>query len=156
MRLHLEWTRPIVIKDASRQNLIYAVDQSKLPQAAGVYVFGRRWGTEFEALYVGKANNIRSRVKVQLNNLRLMQHLKNAKAGKRIVFAGRFVGRPGQQPAKSLTLVERALIRHFLSEAHDLVNRQGTILRRHEITSAGKHRRAFVPRLMYLERAKGE
>lgn len=58
--------------------------------------------------------------------------------------------------AKSLALAERALIRYFLSEGHDLVNKQGTRLRRHELQSSGTHPKRFFPRNMYLERAKGE
>jgi hypothetical protein len=127
-----------------------------LPRAAGIYIFGRRYAKTFEALYVGKANNIRSRVKGQLGNLRLMLHVKNAEAGKRIVLAGLFICKPGQRTAKGLVLTERAMIRYFLSEGHDLVNRQGTRLRRHEIMSDGKHPKRFFPRLMYLERAKAE
>lgn len=106
-------------------------------------------------MYVGKANGIRGRVKNQLNNLRLMQHLKNAKAGKRIVLAGRIVTKPGQQLDRSLPLIERALIRYFLSEGHDLVNKQGTRLRRHELSSSGKHPKRFFPSLMYVEKRKG-
>ena len=156
MKLFVEWTRPIPMKDATRQNLIYSVNLEKIPATFGVYVFGRRWGNQFEALYVGKANDIRGRVKGQLNNLRLMQHLHNAKTGKRIVLAGRLVTKRGQKLPKSLALAERALIRYFLSEGHDLVNRQGTRLRRHELASSGQHPKRFFPRLMYLEKAKGE
>src|SRR3990172_13390471 len=108
MKLYVEWTRPVPLKDASHQNLIYSVALERLPTSAGIYVFGRRWGNQFEALYVGKANGVRGRVKGQLNNLRLMQHLKNAKAGKRIVIAGRIVTKPGQQLDRSLPLIERA------------------------------------------------
>ena len=155
MQLHVEWGRPILLKDGSRQNLIYTTDLAKLPQAPGVYVLGRRWGTEFEALYVGKAGEIRSRVKGQLNNLRLMQHLKNAKGGKRLVLPGRFVSKPGQQLTKSLLMIERALIRYFLAEGHDLVNKQGTRLRQHEIVSNGKQPKRFIPRRMFVEKTKG-
>ena len=88
------------LRDATRENMIYGVDLEKLPSAPGGYVFGRRFSAAFEALYVGKADhNIRARVKRQLNNLRLMQHLKKAKGGKRMLLAGRFAGRPGQQSA---------------------------------------------------------
>lgn len=156
MKLSVEWTRPIPLKDATRQNLIYSVELDRLPSVSGVYVFGRRWGSQFEALYVGKANGIRGRVKGQLNNLRLMQHLKNAKTGRRIVLAGSLVTKPGQQLDRCLPLVERALIRYFLSEGHDLVNKQGTRLRRHELTSSGRHPKKFFPKLMYVERTKGE
>jgi len=155
MKLFVEWSRPVPLKDAAKQNLIYSVVLDKLPNAPGVYVFGRRWGKKFEALYVGKANGIRGRVKNQLNNLRLMQHLKNAKDGKRIVLAGHIVTKPGQQLDKCLPLIERALIRYFLSEAHDLVNKQGTRLRRHELSSSGKHPKRFFPSLMYVDKGKG-
>lgn len=154
MELRVEWTRSIPLKDD--KDLIYRVSLDRLPTTAGVYVFGRRWGKQFEALYVGKANVIRGRVKGQLNNLRLMQHLKNAKAGKRILLVGRFVTKPGQRIEKCLPLVERALIRYFLSEGHDLVNKQGTRLRRHEISSSGKYPKRFFPSLMYVERGKGQ
>jgi len=159
MQLQLEWNRPLLLKDGRSQNLIYCLDLNKLPHAAGIYILGRRWGRGakalFEALYVGKATSVRGRVKSQLNNLRLMQHLKNAKAGKRILLVGRILLKPGQRVEKSLLLAERALIRYFLSEGHDLVNMQGTRLRRHEIVSSGKHPKRFIPGLIYLEKAKG-
>jgi len=156
MKLHVEWGRPVQLKDASKDNMIYSVDLERIAKGAGVYIFGRKWGSQCEALYVGKAGNIRGRVKGHFNNLRLMQHLNNAKTGKRIVLAGRLLTKPGQQMAKSTALVERALIRYFLSEGHDLVNKQGTRLRRHELESSGKHPKRFFPRLMYIEKAKGE
>lgn len=156
MKLHVEWARPFPLKDGTRENLIYTTDLSKLPKTAGIYVFGRRWGTGFEALYVGKAQGIRGRVKGQLNNLRLMQHVKNAKTGKRILLVGKIVTKPGQQRDKVVRLVERALIRYFLSEGHDLVNKQGTRLRRHEVVSSGRHPKRFIPGLMYLEKTKRE
>lgn len=154
MQLTLEWGRPIPLKDASDQNLIYSLDLERLPPQPGVYVFGRRWGNAFEALYVGKANRLRGRINQQMNNLRLMQHLKSARQGKRIVLAGQFVARSGQQTAKCLPLLERALIRYFLSEGHDLVNKQGTRIRRHEIASNGSYPKKFFPRLMFVERSK--
>ena len=144
------------MKDATKQNLIYNTDLQKLPTSSGVYIFGRRYGTQFEALYVGKATNIRSRIKSQLNNLRLMQHLKNAKAGKRIVLGGRLMTKPGQKLDNCMLLVERTLIRYFLSEGHDLVNKLGTRLRRHEVYSSGRHPKRYFPRLMYIEKGKGQ
>jgi hypothetical protein len=69
MKLQLEWTRPISLKDGSRQNLIYSVDKSKLPKIAGIYVFGRRYGSNFEALYVGKAGGIRGHIGQQLERV---------------------------------------------------------------------------------------
>jgi hypothetical protein len=155
MKLQMEWSRTFPLRDAGREeNLIYTVQHTKLPDGPGVYVFGRKYGDNFEALYVGKASAIKARVRTQLKNLPLMLHLKKAKAGKRVVLAGRFISKPGQQEQKCLTLLERALIRYFLSEGYDLVNKQGTRLKRHEVSS--KNPRWMVPKLMFIDRAKGE
>lgn len=156
MKLYVEWTHPIPLKDATRYNLIYSVAVDRLPAAAGVYVFGRRWGNQFEALYVGRAVSVRGRVNNQMFNLRVMQHVKNAKAGRRIVLAGRIITKRGQLLKKCLQLVERALIRYFLSEGHDLVNKQGTRIRRHELSSSGKYPKRTIPSLIYLEKRTGE
>ena len=156
MQLNIEWSRPIPLRDAREVNMIYDLDLNKVSTGSGVYVFGRCWGKQFEALYVGKATNLRSRIKGHLNNLRLMQHLRNAKNGKRIVLPGRLRTKPGQRRDKCLVLAERALIRYFLFEAHDLVNKQGTRLRRHELLSTGRHPKRFFPSTLFLERARGE
>ena len=153
MKLQVDWEPPLSMKLASRHGLIYLVKLDHLPLQAGVYVFGRQWGNGFEALYIGKANNIRSRVRGQLNNLRLMQHLKSAKAGGRVVVAGALIPRPGQKADRCLPILERTLIRYFLSEGHDLVNIQGTLLRRHEVESM-RRPKYFVPRVMYLNKSR--
>ena len=156
MKLQLEWMRPIPLKIPPRQSFIYQIDLHKLPEAAGIYVLGRRFGKGFEALYVGKATNIRRRVKRQLNNARLQVHLKTSKTGARVALMGRFLPKPGQRSEKCLALIERALIRYFLSEGHNLVNKQGTLISRHDIMSIGKLPKRLIPPLMYLEKSKGE
>ena len=156
MELQIEWSKSLVLKEKTDPDLLYAIDTNKLPKHSGIYVFGRKWGKGFEALYVGKAKNIQSRVNGQFNNLRLMRYIQNAKNGKRIILFGKIKTRRGQQIDKCLTLTERGLIRHFLSEGHDLTNKQGARIRRHEIKSSGKIHKKFVPGLIYLEKARGE
>lgn len=155
MKLEVDWMRPLKLRDASKQNLIYSVDLKKVPHSSGIYIFGRRWGRQVEALYIGQAQDLYYRIRGQFNNLRVMQHLKNAKAGSRVLLVGRLAARPGQQLEKSLDLIERATIRYFLSEGHDLVNKQGTRLWQHTVTSFGKYRSAMIPRLMHLEKRRG-
>lgn len=60
MSLHIEWERPIYLESASNEKMIYGLDLEKVTDDGGVYIFGRRWSSKFEALYIGKANNIRS------------------------------------------------------------------------------------------------
>jgi hypothetical protein len=157
MKLYIEWENPIPLTDGSDQTLIYVVDPERLPNLSGVYVFGRRRRNGgFEALYVGKADNIRGRVWGHRKNLPLMMHLKNAKQGKLFVRAGVYRARPGQKPDRCIPIIERALIRYFLSEGHDLVNKAGTRLRRHEISTVGRHPNLFIPKLMFVDRGRGE
>jgi hypothetical protein len=111
MKLKMEWTRQISLRSAAQSNLIYSVDEDKFPTASGVYVFGRRHGGGFEALYVGKANDIRGRLRGQFKNLPLMMHVKKVKTGKRILLVGCFHAKPGQKLARCLPIVERALLR---------------------------------------------
>ena len=160
MDLEIEWKKPVPLRKAPRRArkgsmYIYKMDLKVLPDVPGIYVFARRWGKSYEALYVGQSQNIYKRVSKHLNNLHLMKHLENAKNGQRVLIAGEAVTRPGQQLKKVLLTLERAFIRYFLSEGHDLVNQQGTRIRRHEISSR-KVPKSFVPTLMYLEKAKGK
>lgn len=155
MKLHVEWSRPIPLR-ASRESVGYEVDFEKVPRSAGVYIFGRQWGTGFEALYVGKSLNVRARIRSHLNSLSLMQHVRTAKTGKRILLVGEYVTKPGQRIETCIGLAERALIRHFLAEGHDLVNKQGTRIRRHELESTGRHPKKFFPNPIYLEKTRGQ
>jgi len=157
MKLKITWGKPIpLVKVTGDKEQIYSLDEKKIPDAAGIYVFARRFGKRYEALYVGKSNNVRGRVRGHLNNLRLMRYLEKAKMGKRVVIVGEISTLPGQKPKSVLDTLERAFIRHFLAEGHDLRNQQGTIIRRHEILSDGKLPKSFIPSLMYLEKDKGE
>ncbi|MFQ5868855.1 MAG: hypothetical protein ACE5JC_03015 [Candidatus Zixiibacteriota bacterium] len=154
MKLSLEWSRPIKLRDGTAENLIYTLDYERLPAGPGIYVFARGWGTKtFEVLYVGRTNNIRSRVRNQLNNHKLMRHLERAKTGTRVIALAKVRTKPGQRLNKVLALVERAIIRHFLLEGHDLVNKQGSRIRRHEITSH-KRPKWFIPSSMYVEKVR--
>lgn len=153
MKLQVDWQAPVGMRLASRHGPVYQVSLEHLPAKPGVYVLGRQWGTDFEALYVGKAGNIRRRFNGQLNNLRLMQHLREAKAGNRVVIAGVLATHQGQQVDRCLPILERTLIRHFLSDGHDLVNIQGTRLRQHEVVSTRRPNR-FVPKVMFTDRSR--
>jgi hypothetical protein len=154
MKLTMNWSAPVPL--AKGEVGIYTLDLGKIPRAPGVYIFARKWGGSYEALYVGRSKRLRGRIRGHLNNLRLMQHLANSKTGKRVLIYGVPITKPGQQQDKVLASLEKAFIRHFLLEGHDLVNSQGTRIRNHEIESVGKVPKTFIPSVIYLERGKGE
>jgi len=155
MKIRIDWTQPIPLR-TQRRDVGYLVDLDKIPAAAGVYVFGRKYGSGFEALYVGQSKNMRNRVKGHLNSLNLMRFLRDAKNGSRVLYAGTIVTGPGQRLERLMNVAERALMRHFLAEGHDLANKQGARVRRHEIAAEGRHPQGFIPRNMFVERHKGE
>jgi hypothetical protein len=150
MDLQVDWSRAISLRYSSNTDT-FTVMLERVPKKPGVYILGRKYASKFEALYIGKANRLRGRVKQQLNNLRLMHHVRDARAGKRILLAGTFIPKPGQQKERCLPLIERALIRYFLSEGHDLVNKSGTRLRQHEILSLGRHPKRYFARTIFLD-----
>jgi hypothetical protein len=150
MDLYLDWWEPIDLTMSKRTGH-YELDSDEIPETAGVYIFGRGHGEAIEALYVGLAANLRLRIKQQLNNHRLMRHVERAKTGVRGVIIAEWCPRPGQTSKKSLPLIERSLIRHFVLEGHDLVNKNGASLRQHRITSRGRLRR-LLPSRLYLDK----
>jgi hypothetical protein len=152
MKIAVNWDVPVHLKKSKDAARIYDLDLEELPAGPGIYVFARSWGTEFEALYVGRSKSLRGRVKGHLNSLKLMSHIRDAKNGKRVLFTAKLAPRPGQKIDTLLALTERALIRHFLAEAHDLVNIKGVRISGHEFVSQGLKSKSFVPGLMYLER----
>jgi len=155
MKLQIEWSRPMQLEDAHEDGMIYDLDLQKIAKGtAGVYIFGRLWNAEFEALYVGQAGKIRGRLKNHLNDLRLMRHLQQAKTGKRLVLVGR-INIKGPKLNRCLRVAELALIRHFLSEGHHLANTQGVQIWQHEIWSSGQHPKRFFPKTIYLEKTRG-
>jgi excinuclease UvrABC nuclease subunit len=72
MKLTVSWDKPIRLKDVKGGNSIYSVALEKIPNVAGIYIFARRYGKSYEALYVGKSTKLRARIKGHLNNLKLM------------------------------------------------------------------------------------
>jgi hypothetical protein len=79
MDLHLEWGVPHRLRRSTGDG-IYEVDLSHIPEVPGIYIFLRVHGNLREALYVGKANNLRARIKQQLNVVKLMRGI----AGRRM------------------------------------------------------------------------
>jgi predicted GIY-YIG superfamily endonuclease len=153
MDLQVEWGKPIRLRSGKRKGLIYSLDLDVLPRSPGIYIFVRQWGKTYEALYIGKTNDLRSRIKNHLNNLRLMRHIEYAKNGHRYLIVGHCITKRGQRIEKALELLERGYLRYFLSEGHDLVNQQGVRIQRHTIESDGSVPKAFIPRTVYLEKA---
>jgi len=150
MELELNWQSELLLRYSVTDDN-YAVDLNKISESPGIYIFGRRNRNRFEALYVGKANNIRKRIKTQLNNHKLISHIWGAKTGPRVLMIGEIITKQGQKLDSCLHLAELTLIRHFIAEGHNLVNFHGTNFKYHELLSTGKHSRNDFPKRVRLQ-----
>lgn len=150
MQIELNWQNELPLKYHSKDD-VYDLDLDSIREVPGIYIFGRRYGKLFEALYVGRAKNLRGRVKTQLNNYNLLNHVWRAKAGKRVVLVGEFKAKTAQTHAVCLPIAEKALIRYFVSEGHNLVNIQGVTLKHHGVSSTGVHKVKDFPNHIQVE-----
>lgn len=152
MKIKIEWTAPVTLqKDPS---LIYntaVIDD--IHDAPGVYVFARRYGNSITPLYIGKASNLRTRIKQQLNNLKLMLQIQSwNKNGARVLLLGYLHTHGSQDEGKALDIVEKALIEHGLAEGHPLVNIQGTRKQVHTLSfTGGRLSEQVAPREMFVK-----
>jgi hypothetical protein len=154
MQVRINWSKRLAMKDGSRKNFIYDLDLEKISDNAGIYIFCRKFHKTTEALYVGKATRLHRRIKGQLNNLKLMSRLKKARVGGRFLLIGEIGSKSRKKIDSKLALLERALIRHFLSEGHGLFNIHGVNIKRHEIISQGHQPKKLIPQLIFLEKTK--
>jgi hypothetical protein len=95
MKLTVEWTKEIELEHGHNGMPSYGCDITAIPDVPGIYIFARRFGDRVEALYVGKANSIRRRIKAQFNNLKLMRHIESAKSGTKVLRTGEFIPNKG-------------------------------------------------------------
>jgi hypothetical protein len=138
MKLEIKWYKPLKLKDGSIDSLIYKVDGlDEWIGCAGVYMFCRKYGDNICPLYIGKAESLGARIKQHLNSIKLMKGIENSQNGGKVLIFGELLIKSGQEKKKSITLIEKALIEHALSEGFELLNIQGTKTPTHSIEFSG-------------------
>jgi hypothetical protein len=154
MDLYLKWHKPIPLKDSPSANRIYDVTLDSIPDTPGIYIFFRLHGVKHEALYVGKATSLKTRIRqhLNINNDKLMEGIKNSPNGSRSLAFGEFVAKPGQQLKRSLGRMERGLIRHYYALGDRLLNIQGIRIVEDSLTSQRSELKSLIPRALYFER----
>jgi hypothetical protein len=151
MELALQWYKPLPLKIDNDGGGIYTVSLDNIPTVPGIYFFLRTHGNKSEVLYVGKADQLRLRVKQQLNNLKLMKGIERAATGKRLLAFAKFIPKQAQQQKKALKRMETAYIRHYLADGHKLINIQGTKIKKDSIASDRPALKKLIPKEIYFE-----
>lgn len=139
---HLHWHKPQELRTYP-----YSPDLDQIPRSAGVYIFYRKYGKGFQVFYVGKALNLRSRLKGQSNNLKLMNSIRSAANGAKMLAYGEVKLKPGQKASSAILAAEKLLIRHFVEEGHELFNLHGVKLQVQTLTN---DRPALINKLIPL------
>lgn len=136
MLVSVVWHRPVRLHDSDK--FIYWCDIDRIPKRPGVYVFARKWGHKLIPIYVGKAQNIRTRVVQHLTgNVRLMRGIENEDIGRRVVIAGELERKPGVKVGSAIHTIERALMSKFIEDGYDLLNSAGTKRPHHKLEFSG-------------------
>jgi hypothetical protein len=124
-----------------------------IPDEPGIYVFARKFGSIIEPMYVGRALNLRLRIKTQFNNLKLMGAIGKPKSlnGVRVLLVGAIKKQPGLKLSEAIKVAEQGHIEHALTAGCPLLNIQGTRTLKHAIEVVPpKAQNHPFPGLMYL------
>jgi hypothetical protein len=139
MDLSVKWHAPISLLNGDKENLIYVAEGlDSWWDVPGVYMFARIFNEEVSPLYIGKAEKLGFRAWQHFkNSTRLMNGIKKAANGHRVLILGQFFPKPGQSTKKCIALIESALIDHALTEGNKLLNVQGTRTPAHRVNFSG-------------------
>lgn len=108
-----------------------------IPSAYGIYIFHRRFGDTSEALYIGKSKNLRNRIIQELNALELIEHVKSAKKGTKLLSWAEIVTHGNSDKDKYIDDIESVLIQEAVYQGHNLYNIKKTKIHLREVTSSG-------------------
>ena len=139
MEIEIYWHKPFELVDGDDKGLTYECSRiQEIPEVPGVYVLARRFGGTITPLYVGRSENLRSRIHQQLTgNVRLMNKVRGEGSGRRELLVGEVVPKRKHNASQVVRLVERAFIEHALNNNPWLLNEKGTKVRPHRIVSSG-------------------
>jgi hypothetical protein len=154
MNVFVEWGTVIALgpkaKFVSEVQNTLEVLLSKILETPGIYVFARRFDKTITPIYVGKALNLKNRIKQQFNNLRLMSAIQDGPSGEIVLLVGQVTPATESKIKRALKIAERTHIEQAMTAGHELLNIQGTRSKHDvvEIKGTKSHTHPF-PRTMY-------
>lgn len=136
MDISITWHNPLALIDGSKLSLTFTVEEAGIPDKPGCYVFFNQYGDSKHIIYIGQAKNLNSRVNQQFKtNVRLMNVIKEFGRGSKKLMYCTIKPKRAQRIERLLKIVEKSLIKHALTNGHELINIQGSKINFHEIES---------------------
>ena len=140
MNIEIDWQEPIQLTRGKK----VLVDKNGLPDRLenrpGVYFFGRTYGTLVEPFYIGETLDLRKRLIQHLGSTKIdhiLRQLSDApikiKNGDRYFHFGYAADHSLEKAQKKIRIVQRYMIEQALYENFDIINKQLTRIKTHEI-----------------------
>lgn len=130
--LHLEWLKPVRLPKEDKFSL--TIDTQRIPASAGVYMFFCRYKGVTNVVYVGKAENLKSRAGLHKKNHDIIKTLLGMK-GIYYLMPGVFKSKSGQNAKACIATAERVLIRKCIEDEHPLINVAGSRIKTRNLIS---------------------
>ncbi|QIZ47706.1 hypothetical protein DWV07_12925 [Dickeya zeae] len=143
----LYWHEPINLVEINynrKHELIY-----QIPESYGIYIFHRRYAEFGEALYIGKASNLRRRISQELNAKELIEHVRDAKRGAKLLSFAEIKMHGNCNKDKCIDDIESALIELSMNRGDHLFNTKKTKVHLQEVTSLGE-KPSFLEKKLYM------
>jgi hypothetical protein len=147
MKIKLNWLDKILYT-----TWLNNYDDFSIPEEPGIYIFIRSHGKKTNAIYIGKGNNLKQRLRTQKNNHKLINGITNAPNGTRHLLIATLALRQGQQLDATLKLAEKMLIEHYAANGDSIINVQGNRDTFDELESERHEMKKFIPTLVLRKR----
>ncbi len=99
---------------------------SNIPNSYGIYIFHRRFGEYGEALYIGKASNLKRRIYQELDARGIIEHVKNSKKGMKLLSFAEIIVHGNCDKEKRIEDIESAIIEISMYREGSLFNTKKT------------------------------
>lgn len=142
MNVEIEWAAPLLLAQNSK---LIDIDFSGIEDEPGVYFFSRKFGDAYTPFYIGRTQNLRTRLKQHLASAKIQLVLRGITdkgtpkigQGAKHFHCGYFRPKPGQKWDPCTRIVERYLIQAALEEEIELVNLKLTKIPTHQVEFTG-------------------
>jgi hypothetical protein len=135
--IEANWELPIQLRLGHTGAIYECPDLAGIPEGAGIYIFGRNYGGRITPFYVGRAENLRCRIKQQFNSVKLMTNIREGKTGTRFLIYCQPRPRRGQPIKRVIRIMEESLIAYILSQGYELMQKQGLKRPNHTLSFRG-------------------
>jgi hypothetical protein len=153
MKIEIVWHEPVLLAKNKTVRSFQELRDS-IPDGPGVYFFSRKYGDRFTPFYIGRTENLHTRLRAHLKSAKIQFMLHGDKkynslalAGNKFFHFGLIKSNSSVKTKKCLLIVEKYLIEKAIFDEIPLLNKSGTRIRAHEVNFSGSTpgRAVFAP-----------